>query len=97
MNDEIIKIFLELLPKHKVCLELVHNQHRAYYLSVKDYISNRISWKDDEAKNRSITSGELWELQWYPETPVGFHHLAAPTLQELLELAKEYDTTQTPP
>lgn len=81
----------ELLPAHKCSLQIVHNQHRNYYELINDYISwlPSGSWKSDEARNRSISTDEIWELQWYPDTPVGFKLVLAPTLKELLELAKE--------
>jgi hypothetical protein len=82
--------FLALLPEHKCHLNLLHNQHRVYYESAAEYaLRFPESWKDEEAKQRAITTDEIWELQWYPNTPVGFNHVLAPTLAELLELAKD--------
>lgn len=88
---------LALLPKHKYGLFLTHNEHRDYYEKADDYIREgcerpaQTVWKDDEAKQRAIATDEIWELQWYPDTPIGFYHVAAPTLHELLELAKTCD------
>jgi hypothetical protein len=33
---------------------------------------------------RAIATDELWTMQWYPETPVGFCVLHASTLAALL-------------
>ena len=83
-----------LLPQHKYGLFLTHNEHRDYYEKAEDYIregcerSSATVWKNDEAKQRAIETDEIWELQWYPNTPIAFYHVAAPTLAELLEWAK---------
>lgn len=86
--------WLALIPQHKCGLFLTHNEHRDYYEKAADYIregcerQSPTTWKDEEAKQRAIETDEIWELQWYPRTPIGFFHVAAPTLHELLELAK---------
>lgn len=93
--------WLSLLPQHKAGLFLTHNEHRGYYENASDYIREGrerpapATWKDDDAIQRAISTDEIWELQWYPDTPVGFYRVAAPTLHELLELAKHTETTIT--
>ena len=80
-----------IFPKH-VTLHITHNQHKSYYLSLADYIEQdgeRFDFKDDDAKARAIAADELWEIQWYPNTPVGFCCVAAPTLDEALALANQ--------
>lgn len=82
-------------PAHKCGLYLTHNQHRDVYEKVADKINDddgpSIIWKDDEAKARAIDTDELWELQWYPETPISFYVVAAPTLEECLALAQHIE------
>ncbi len=39
-------------------------------------MSEKIHWK------------ELWEIQWYPTTPIGFHHVCAPTLSGCFDKIK---------
>lgn len=81
-------------PKHKCGLYLTHNAHRDYYENISDYISDlgvSAPFKDDEAKARAVATDQIWELQWYPGTPVGFHMVAAPTLEEVLALALEVE------
>lgn len=89
-------------PKHKCGLHLTHNQHRDYYQTLPQYLSDehaQPSFKDASARQRAIDTGEIWELQWYPETPIGFHLVAAPTLDEVLayalEVERENGTTDT--
>lgn len=79
-------------PPHKASLHLNHNQHKAYYESVEDYILSanaRFDFRSEEERQACIATNEIWELQWYPETPIGFCCIAAPTLEALLEYAKE--------
>jgi hypothetical protein len=79
-------------PEHKCGLSLEHNANKEYYQSVEDYLDDdcggsRFQFKDDDSRARCIQSKELWTLQWYPDTPVGFIAVAAPTLDELLDFA----------
>lgn len=79
------------LPAHKCGLFLTHNEHRDYYEDLEKFIyNNRIDddFASPEAMQRAIDTDECWTLQWYPETPVGFCRVAAPTLEELLAMAE---------
>jgi len=90
-----VRELIEKLPEHKCGLYLSHNEHRDYYEPVATWLENYESmgggpqWKDDEAKQRAIDTDECWVLQWYPETPIGCCQIAAPTLEEVLDLARE--------
>lgn len=76
------------LPPHKCGLFLTHNEHRDYYEPVTKWIAeHEYDWPSDEAKARALATDEVWVLQWYPETPIGFNLVAAPTLEELLAFA----------
>ena len=78
-------------PAHKAALFLTHNEHLSYYETVEQWLASSpdrfLEWENAEARQRAIDSNECWTLQWYPETPVGFHIVAAPTLEECLGLA----------
>ena len=84
-----------MLPAHNCGLFLTHNEHLNYHETAEQYLSDAASrsasanWKDDESKQRAIQANEIWELQWYPRTPVASYCVAAPTLQEVLSLAIE--------
>jgi hypothetical protein len=66
------------------------NEHRVYYQSVAEYL-------DDEGaptvtptdREECIRTGDVWVLHWYPETPIGFYRIAAPTLERLLAIASD--------
>lgn len=79
------------LPDHACSLTLEHNPNRDFYQTVAEHIADgrcdHAVFKDEDAKRRCIEANELWTLQWYPRTPIGFIAVAAPTLAELLELA----------
>lgn len=80
--------FLALLPAHKAGLILSHNDHLTLYETVSEWIGqmgeNGPDWVSDEEKARGKETNEMWELHWYPNTPVGFNHVAASSLVALL-------------
>lgn len=68
--------------------------HRDVYESIEQYLSGPCSkpdWQDDESYQRAIATDELWEMSWHPNNPVGGFSVAAPTLDELLAFALEYE------
>lgn len=78
-------------PPHKASLHLTHNQHKAYYLTVAqsvagdDFGYTADCWVSEAEKQKAIETDECWTLQWYPDTPIGFHTASASTLEALLE------------
>ena len=78
------------LPKHDCELIIRHNTNRNNYATVKEYVEDMESrdldfgFESPEHRQRAIDTNELWEMQWYPDTPIGFFLAAAPTLEELL-------------
>lgn len=81
------------LPPHKISLHLNHNQHKAYYETVESYLvtdDGRLDFRSDEERQACLDTNEIWELQWYPDTPVGFYAIAAPTLEALIEYSEEF-------
>lgn len=81
-------------PRHKCGLYLTHNQHRDYYQGLAEYLEEtkeRDYWADPQDRESAIATGELWELQWYPDTPVGFIVIRASTLERLLAFAEKIE------
>lgn len=68
-----------------------HNQHRVYYQEVADYLDEGGTSGDITPEDRAecIRTGEVWEIHWYPNTPIGFHRVAAPTLERAIARAWE--------
>lgn len=84
------------LPSHKAGLYLTHNQHKDYYEKIEDHLQEYPGFDDDnfvsaEDRQKCIDTDELWELQWYPETPVGSHKVCGSTLDVVLTRAMEID------
>jgi hypothetical protein len=80
------------LPAHKCGLYLTHNEHRDIYQSIEEYIRDRVDddeWVTPDAKAQAIETDEIWELQWYPDTPIGFYRRVGATLESVLELEGE--------
>lgn len=78
---------MDWLPKHKCGLYLTHNEHKDYYKtvlqSIEDCDINDVDWVSVEERQKAIDSDELWELQWYPDTPIGFYIIRASSLEAL--------------
>jgi hypothetical protein len=81
-------------PEHKCSLTLTHNPQRDEYMTAAQYIAEDdtrecpFDWVSPEQKQKAIDTDEIWELMWYPITPIGSHMLAAADLEVLLERAK---------
>ena len=79
-------------PVHKCGLYLTHNQHRDYYLTAAQGVNDdpagaQLDWVSYEEREKAIATDEVWTLQWYPETPIGFYCIAASDLDVLLRAA----------
>lgn len=85
------------IPAHKVTFHLTHNQHLSYYETVEQMIASGHPAIDDhyfvspEDRQRCIDTNEMWEAQWYPETPVGFHKICASSLEVLNTALAEHE------
>jgi len=82
-------------PKHDCELSITHNSHKSNYETVQDLILEAKITPDDfvseQEMNLCIEHNELWEIQWYPNTPVGFHIIYGYTLESILNKANECD------
>lgn len=88
------------LPRHSCGLYITHNDHLCVYKTAKDEIedleslsnpTNRLDWATEESRARCIATNELWEIQWYPDTPIGSYSIFGATLEETLAAANELD------
>jgi hypothetical protein len=74
---------LDWLPSHKCGLRLTHNEHLNYY---EDIITQNYEIEDfvsEDEYHKAIETNECWALQWYPNSPVGFHAVYASSLEAL--------------
>ena len=77
------------LPKHEASLHITHNENTTNYETVEDYIKREeenlgIDWATPTSRERAIATNSIWELQWYPNTPIGFNVTMGATLEEIL-------------
>lgn len=74
-----------------IAASICHNEHKLVYDSVKDY-TDRLQcceWVSDEEKAKAIATDELWEVRWYPITPVGFCHWHASSLEAIADKLRQ--------
>lgn len=87
--------FTAMLPSHAVGLILTHNYHKSCYETVERYTLfyqfRDDEWVSPEQRDMAIRTGEIWECQWYPNTPVVFRRLAACELGALLAALADID------
>lgn len=80
-------------PAHKVSMHIHHNEHLSYYETVEQALNqstyDRAGFPDQDEIDKAIKTGEVWTIQWYPDTPVGFCRVHAATLSRALEAANE--------
>lgn len=86
----------DLFPKHACSLYLTHDPHKNCYQTVEKYEDDIFAaepeWVSPEQRARAIASNSFWELQWYPDTPIGFYRLLACDLDVLLAAARKAET-----
>jgi len=77
-------------------MHITHNDHTTSYQTVAESLAEGFEWgpkPDDfespEHMQRCIDTNELWEIQWYPDTPVGFCKVYGPTFEETLAFANK--------
>ena len=77
------------LPPHKCGLTIYHNPHKNGHQSVEEFVSgcdyDDDEWATEDSRQRASDTDELWVMQWYPETPIGFVRIAAATFNEMIE------------
>jgi hypothetical protein len=76
---------LDWLPKHAAALYITHNEHKGVYESVEDRYGHLedCDWVSPEEKQKAIELDSVWELHWYPDTPIGSYYVAASSLEAI--------------
>ena len=75
-----------------VNLHIEKNPHSVGYQTAEQFL-NEDSWGsnlsiDPEEKEKAIKNNEIWTIQWYPNTPIGFYSAAFSSLEALLLYAE---------
>jgi len=73
------------LPKHEAGLTIEHQPHKANYETVEEWARTCEDFVSEEERQKAISTDQLWTLQWYPATPIGFHCVAASSLEAILK------------
>jgi len=81
------------MPAHEASAHITHNQHKNYYYTIAEYEQNnedwfKNAWVSEESRAYAIANNELWEMQWYPHTPIGFNNLCAGRWSDIVEYLK---------
>jgi hypothetical protein len=79
------------LPNY-ISLTIDHNPHKVTYKSAQQWfedkeIFDRSPDYSPEIRQKCIERDSIWQIIWYPDTPVGFCEVIAPSLEEALNLA----------
>ena len=91
------KKFEDLMQLCKCSITLLINSHKDYYQSVEEYISDdraigSITDEEDlptDVYNKMVELDTVIELQFYPETPIGFYKIYHYDYNEAIKKAFE--------
>jgi hypothetical protein len=83
------RLLLSLINRQGHASLSVHfNECAASYMSAEEYEErngiHEDEWVSTDERRRAFETNSVWEIQWYPETPVGFYVLKASSLNALL-------------
>jgi hypothetical protein len=83
-----VRTLEDLVARVAVSVDLEVNMHRTYYETLDSALEG---FERDEHSPESIAScratGNVYALQFYPDTPIGFYCLIGGTLAEVVERA----------
>jgi len=51
------------------------------------YLDNG-GWESKESELKAVEKGEVWNISWYPDTPVGFYSINSHCFEDLLKIAR---------
>lgn len=85
MTTELQEKLLGLLKGEFSHLSIEFNSHACNYFDVAEAIEtgyyDYTDWVSEVEKKLASEMNKVWVIQWYPNTPVGFHAIAASTLE----------------
>ncbi len=94
--------FVSRLPAHKASLTISHNPHKDLYETVVQYCLGEWSQGSPHSDFESIEDFEVacglddfWEIQWYPNSPVGFFRVRASSLDLCIKMVEEHDEKES--
>lgn len=76
----------------KVSMCFTHDEQKSYYQNVKEFFETSCDpehieedFLDRDDYLEAIRTNELWCIQWYPKTPIGFCRIYASSIEKLNE------------
>lgn len=85
-----LKTFDDLVTRCKGSVAIEANPHRDCYDTIEQYLRLRDETPSPEELARLLAAPDLYELQFYPETPVGFVYMLGTSSEELVSRAHAY-------
>jgi len=84
----------KILERCKCTVYLTVNEHRSYYEKVEQFIADRCNKREideigKDVLNEMINTDTIVELQFYPDTPIGFYRLLHHDLEAILSQANQ--------
>lgn len=87
----------EIIENCKCGVYLTVNKHKDMYQSAENAINELNEQRgsqeepeiDEELKNRMIKEDSIYELQFYPDTPIGSYTVYGTSLEEIIGKASE--------
>lgn len=77
---------------------LTYNEHAAHYMTIRDYLLDKALQGGTECEESIIAAceqtAELYTLQVYEITPIGFSVLYAPSYDEMVRLVSSHQWPQ---
>ena len=71
-----------------IAIYISRNEHACLYETAEQYaFRHEDNFESREEIIASIESDQIWEVQWYPDTPVGHYRVMASTLDGALDYA----------
>ena len=82
---------IENLKEHCVGMSIEYNEHKLVYQGIEEYLQlhvNELDVMDVDPSDweQIVATDTIWEVRWYPRTPIGFNQVAAATLERALEI-----------
>jgi hypothetical protein len=84
----------ELINKCKCSISLKINEYRDYYETIEQFVEDTNQGRDEpiidsEMAQQMIRDNMVIELQFYPDTPIGFYRIFGTSLDEVINEALE--------
>lgn len=91
-SNQIEDFLLSLLKGEHSSIYISYNDHSVNYETARDcydYEENG-TWVSQEDKQRALDTNSVWNIQWYPDTPIGSYSVYGSSLTSVLNYIKDH-------